>query len=373
LTSGNIISNASPSTPLLQLGYSATTSGGSSSSFVSGQIRKCILSGSSFTFPIGSISASRYRPAGVKSTSADDCWDASYIGNNPSNDGYPNTSFNSANMAKVSQFEYWLVSNQTGTTSAGLTLSFDVGSYGGADIGVLSSLETARWNGTQWDIPPGGGTFSQTGTNVTGTVSVSNQTSFSPQAIATLDPNSSLPITLLYFTGKQVDEYVDLNWKTESELNNNFFTLLKSKDGEKFDFMEQVKGQGTTNIPHAYSTSDNQPVNGTNYYSLRQTDFDGTVANLKTISVNVVLKDSPVKVYPNPVNHQETLKVEVNGLSPNQAVDFQFVNMQGVTLQQNSAMTDQDGKLSLTYTPTEIPAGLYILKVGGYKTKIVVR
>jgi hypothetical protein len=97
------------------------------------------------------------------------------------------------------------------------------------------------------------------------------------------------------------------------------------------------------------------------------------VANLKTISVNVILKDSPIKVYPNPVNHQETLNVEVKGLAPNQTVDFQFVNMQGVTLQQTTGQTNQGGVLLLQYAPEEIPAGLYILKVGGYKTKIVVR
>lgn len=374
MTSGNIISNSYPSTPRLQLASTATVSGGSTSSFIDGQIRAFISNGNSLIFPVGGVAVSRYRPTTVSSVSADDTWDVSYVGKDPSTDGYSHSSFNSANMAKVSAYEYWMVSNSSGTTTAGLTLSYGTGSYGSPDIGTVSSLKTARWNGTQWDVPPGGGTFSQTGTSLTGTVSVSFQNAFSPQTLASTDPASALPIELLYFKGEEVQSGVELSWKTTSELNNDYFTIYHSSDGEKFDPIGTVKGQGTTSTPHSYSLLDGSPVLGKNYYRLAQTDFDGTRTSFKTIVVNVEHVDPiNIKVYPNPLNHSQTLSVELTGMNPNQAVDLQLVNMQGIVLHNRTVQSDSNGTVNAEYTPTEIASGLYILRMGGATTKIVIK
>lgn len=374
LTSGKIISNTYPSTPLLQLGSTASISGGSSSSFVDGQIRAVISNGNSLTFPVGGVAVSRYRPTTVSSVSATDTWDVSYVGKNPTSDGYSNFAFNSANMAKVSQYEYWLVSNSSGTTAAGLTLSYGTGSYGTPDIGNVASLKTARWNGTQWDVPPGGGTFSQTGDSFTGTVSVSFQSAFSPQTLASTDPASALPVELLYFKGEAVQSGVQLSWKTTTELNNDYFTVLHSADGEKFSEIGKVKGQGTTTVAHSYGLLDASPVLGKNYYKLVQTDYDGKTTSFKTIVVDVENIDPiNVKVYPNPVDHSQTLSVEVTGVNPNQSIDFQLVNMQGIVLHNRTIQSDSNGMVNAEYTPTEIAAGLYILRIGGASTKVVIR
>ena len=154
-------------------------------------------------FLLGSTSANRYRPATVSATSASDTWTAEYVGNNPSNapQNYYNTSFNSAapaNLGKVSQFEYWNVSS-SGATTAALELTYNTGSYvvNPTNIGNVANLKVVRWDGTKWDVPPGGGTFTQTGTNVTGTVKVSIVSTFSPFTFGSTDPDSPLPITLL--------------------------------------------------------------------------------------------------------------------------------------------------------------------------------
>jgi hypothetical protein len=374
LTSGYIVSNKYPSTPLLLLGSTASISGGSSASFVDGQIRAVISNGNSLSFPVGGISVSRYRPTTVSSVSADDTWDVSYVGKDPSTDGYSHLAFNSANMAKVSQYEYWMVSNSSGTTTAGLTLSYGTGSYGTPDIGNVASLKTARWNGTQWDVPPGAGTFSQTGDSFTGTVSVSFQNAFSPQTLASTDPASALPVELLYFKGEAVQSGVELSWKTTSELNNDYFTVLHSADGEKFSEIGKVKGNGTTSAAHSYSLFDGNPVLGKNYYKLIQTDFDGTTTSFKTIVVNVESIDPiAIKVYPNPLQHSQTLTVEITGLNPNQSIDFQLVNMQGVVIHSRAIQSDSNGVVNAEYTPTEIASGLYILRVGGASTKIAIK
>ncbi|GHM99366.1 hypothetical protein WSM22_08560 [Cytophagales bacterium WSM2-2] len=314
LTSGKIISNAySVTAPFLVLGSGATVSGGSSSSFVSGQMRKTILSGGTFAFPVGSNSVSRYRPATIGSTTADDVWDMTYVGNNPTTDGYSGASINSTNLAKVSRYEYWQVS-RSGSASASLTLTYDVGSYSG-DVGDVTKLKTARWNGTQWDVPPGGGTFSYTGSATTGSVTVSIQSSFSPQTIATTDGTSGLPIELKALEGKWNGSGVALDWETLSEINNDYFDLERSTNGETFTKITQVKGAGNSSSSILYHYDDHDVTADTKYYyRLRQVDFDKhfTLSNVIMVKAEGDGFLQRWAVYPNPVNGEHTLIVRNN-------------------------------------------------------------
>lgn len=311
LTNGKIASNNYPAVPLLQLGSTATTLGGSASSFVSGQIRKTMLSGSSFTFPVGSTSAATYRPVGIGTTSANDVWDVSYINGDPTLAGYPFDTFNAANMALVSQYEYWMVA-PAGSASASLTLSFGAGSYGGADIGDPTKLKTVRWDGTQWDIAPGGGTFSQTGSAVAGTVTNSLQTAFSPQTLATDDPSSTLPITLVSFEAIRTLAGVQVQWKTVQEINNERFEVERSTNGLEFEVVGTVPGAGNSMGPRYYQHMDRTAQGSTRYYyRLRQIDYDGKSSLSKVVSVNPLDASSQRwLVYPNPVTTGADLTIE---------------------------------------------------------------
>ena len=166
LTNGIVVTS---STHLLTLGATATSPGASINSYVSGPMRKVINLTGTYSFPLGSISANRFRPAVIGSTTAVDTWTAEYVANDPSTDGLNRNAINIANIAKVSGFEYWNIS-RSGATTASVTLSYNTGSYIPPDIGNVANLRVARWNGSQWDLPPGGGAFSQTGNNITGTL-----------------------------------------------------------------------------------------------------------------------------------------------------------------------------------------------------------
>ena len=76
-----------------------------------------------------------------------------------------------------------------------------------------------------------------------------------------------------FFTAELANNVVDLNWITSSEINNDYFTLQKSKDGLNWiDFAKQ-EGAGNSNTTISYQDSDYHPYSGTSYYRLKQTDL----------------------------------------------------------------------------------------------------
>lgn len=89
--------------------------------------------------------------------------------------------------------------------------------------------------------------------------------------------SSPLPVQLVSFTGQAENHTVQLDWITESETNNNYFSVERAANGESFEEIGRVDGSGTTSKEHAYSFIDYSPAGGVNYYRLRQTDINGTV------------------------------------------------------------------------------------------------
>lgn len=90
---------------------------------------------------------------------------------------------------------------------------------------------------------------------------------------AAIKPDSPLPINLKEFKANTLDDNVIVSWITASEVNNDYFTVQKTTDFEKFETFT-LKGSGTTNDETSYSVMDNAPAAVT-YYRLVQTDYDG--------------------------------------------------------------------------------------------------
>ena len=65
--------------------------------------------------------------------------------------------------------------------------------------------------------------------------------------------SSPLPITLISFTAVLTNNEVKLNWSTAAEINNDFFTIQKSKDESGWEDVLKVPGHGTASITQYYS------------------------------------------------------------------------------------------------------------------------
>lgn len=99
---------------------------------------------------------------------------------------------------------------------------------------------------------------------------------------------TNLPIELVLFEASAEIDKVRLNWTTASELNNEYFTVLRSADpsSDSWEEVARVQGAGTSQMSLDYEAFDNNPLSGISYYKLRQTDFDGTFSESPVVAVN---------------------------------------------------------------------------------------
>lgn len=107
---------------------------------------------------------------------------------------------------------------------------------------------------------------------------------------------SALPIELISFTGKNNGSYNLLEWTTASEVNNNFFTLERSTNGNDWTEIAKIDGTGNSSIHVNYQFKDYSYLFGSyNYYRLSQTDFDGTKETFDVIYILNEFKQSKIK------------------------------------------------------------------------------
>ncbi len=107
-----------------------------------------------------------------------------------------------------------------------------------------------------------------------------------------------LPVELISFEAIVRNGMVYLDWKTATELNNDYFQIARSQDGRSFTDIGTVKGQGTSQETKNYNYADRLPAKGFNYYRLQQVDTDGAYKYSAVVTVQVEMNE--IQIFPNP-------------------------------------------------------------------------
>ena len=91
-----------------------------------------------------------------------------------------------------------------------------------------------------------------------------------------VDAPCALPVEMLYFEARNMDDDAMLSWATASEENNDYFSVEHSTDGANFREVGKVDGAGSSTEQQVYQFLHDETVEGLNYYRLRQVDFNGS-------------------------------------------------------------------------------------------------
>jgi hypothetical protein len=271
-------------------------------------------------------------------------------------------------------------------TDAGAAMSTDV-SFDMSEGGMSATLATA----TNYVIlyragTSGNWTELSTGSSITG-----DQINFSGVAlngdgyytIGTKNKTASpLPIQLLDFTAQLVDKTkVQLNWKTATEVNNDFFTIERSKNGATFEDIGHVKGASNSSAEKAYSLVDDSPYEGNSYYRLKQTDHDG---KSETFDMVVVYYETQpgggciLKVFPNPCIGQCTVALTDCIHADDPEINVELIDAAGNKVYSKIPYRDDKGSFNFQIdTENNLKPGVYIVrginKKESYSQKMLVK
>ncbi len=127
-----------------------------------------------------------------------------------------------------------------------------------------------------------------------------------------VDPTSFLPVELLSFKGSAEAKSNQLLWSTATEQNNSHFELERSQDGERFEFIGEIEGHGTSNSQRNYEFYDENPIE-TAYYRLKQMDFDGKYEYSDVISIKRGRDKALIigNIFPSPTKGQAKFNISV--------------------------------------------------------------
>ncbi|MDN5199955.1 BNR-repeat neuraminidase N-terminal domain-containing protein [Fulvivirgaceae bacterium BMA10] len=272
--------------------------------------------------------------------------------------------------------KYWIVRKfGSGSFSANVTLALGSGTVSVDDATTPSNLRLLKRSSNSY----GTWVSSEEGDAAmvaSGEATFDGVTGFSQLMLGTIG-NSPLPVTWLSFEAVLDNGKVHLDWKTASEINNDFFEIQRSEDGRNFEVIGSVNGNGTVNEISTYSFTDKTPLFGGSLYRLRQIDFDGQFdfSNVVAIDNPFTGRQLEVTVYPNPTD-QHNINIRVATENRQNEVLVELFDISGV------------GYLNETFDPGEltsdrllnpakkIKSGIYILvvKQNGqtYKEKIII-
>jgi hypothetical protein len=184
-------------------------------------------------------------------------------------------------LNSIDACEYWILTRNAGVVNKIITLTWDGNTC--PAIPLTSDTRVAHFDLSMWQDEGNGG---NTGTTAAGTVtSAAAVTYYGPFTIGLIPP-TPLPIEMLRFDGTCTGHSIQLNWSTGTENNNDYFTIERAVDGQTFSSIGIVDGAGNSNHLIQYSFFDTDPSSGTNYYRIRQTDFNGQYSLSKIIAVN---------------------------------------------------------------------------------------
>ncbi len=165
-----------------------------------------------------------------------------------------------------------------------------------------------------------------------------------------------LPIELQSFSARTEQNTAVLSFATATEINNNYFSIERSQDGARFEAIGKVTGAGTSTVKQEYTYTDERPLKGTNFYRLKQVDFDGKFSYSPVVSVTIG-KVGGVRLSPQPVLDRLNVALEQPAV---EAATWQVYDFAGRLLQSGTLEAEST---NFEISTTTLAEGTYVLRL----------
>ena len=177
------------------------------------------------------------------------------------------------------------------------------------------------------------------------------------------DNAAPLPVELTAFTASTLDNSVELNWETATEVNNYGFEIERKFDGAKWNNIGFVEGHGNSNSPKYYSYSDNKiKASGKYLYRLKQIDIDGSFEYSKEVEASIADPNEFEldQNYPNPFNPTTSIKFNIPFDSN---VKLNVFNILGEEVAELLNENLSAGHYNIKFNASKLNSGIYFYKL----------
>ena len=164
----------------------------------------------------------------------------------------------------------------------------------------------------------------------------------------------TFPLHLLSFTARKKGYQNLLSWNTASEVNTDHFQIERSSTGREFNSIGTVKAGRAS-----YTFTDNNPVNGTNYYRLKMLDKDGQFTYGPIRQLTISHSPLTIAIYPNPAKENLQLQIESDKQT---TLQMQVITQDGKAVLSKKVTAPQGASLQ-SINISQLAAGHYFLKV----------
>lgn len=180
------------------------------------------------------------------------------------------------------------------------------------------------------------------------------------QSSYTILNEPALPVTLVSFSAKKVENNVQLDWETATEENSDRFEIQGSPDGKDWKTIASQKSHENKLTSSRYSYLDSSDwVSSKRYYRLKMIDLDETFAFSRIESVTLP-KNIITNVFPNPTSGRLHIDMKER---------VEEVQVFAVTGQKVHSIRNVNGISEVDLT--HLPAGVYIVKFNGKSMHVV--
>lgn len=129
---------------------------------------------------------------------------------------------------------------------------------------------------------------------------------YSSVCVGSIEP-IPLPIEVIDFTALLKNWRVELEWRTMSEMETDFFRIEKSLDGTNWVQLAEINASGSTGQENQYQLDDLNLVLGLQYYRLSQHNYSGQREYFGPRAIYYEGEMSDFMLFPNPCMNSMTL------------------------------------------------------------------
>jgi len=156
-----------------------------------------------------------------------------------------------------------------------------------------------------------------------------------------------LPVEWLSFDASKRNSNTLLEWTTASETNNSYFVVEHSADAKHFVEIDRAEAAGNSNTITTYDIKHNNPIQGNNYYRIKQIDYDGkySYSEIRNVYFGTLTQ---IRIYPNPAH--DFIKIE--------GIDEDFI-LKIKNTNSKIVLVSTDKQIDIS----DLPKGVYLLEL----------